>query len=80
MGALVVLIAIPLIIFFGFGLGLLGPVAGGWFALNQGAGLTAGGIMAWLQALAMGGNASAAYIIAAVGAALGGLSADHDCK
>ena len=76
-GALVLLIAIPLIIYFGFGLGLLGPVAGGWFALNQGAGVAAGGIMAWLQALAMGGNATAAYIIAAVGAAFGGLTADQ---
>jgi hypothetical protein len=76
-GALVLLIAIPLIIYFGFGLGLLGPVAGGWFALNQGAGVAAGGIMAWLQALAMGGNATAAYVIAAVGAAFGGLTADQ---
>ena len=77
MGALVLLIAIPLIIYFGFGLGLLGPVAGGWFALNQGAGVAAGGIMAWLQALAMGGNVNAAWIIAAVGAAFGGLTADQ---
>ena len=76
-GALVLLIALPLIIFYGFGIGLLGPVAGGWFALNQGAGVAAGSMMAWLQALAMGGNATAAFIIGAVSTVLGGLTADQ---
>ena len=33
--------------------------------------------MAWLQALTMGGKASAAYILAAIGAVLGGLTADQ---
>eukprot|EP01040_Poterioochromonas_malhamensis_P017040 gene17040-19494_t len=40
------------------GLSLMGPVAGGWFAANMGAGLAAGSGMATLQSTAM---TSAAY-------------------
>jgi hypothetical protein len=73
-GALIVVVAIPLILW-GIGLSLLGPTAGGWFAANMGASLSAGTIMAFLQSLAMGGNAFALWIISVIGALCGGLSA-----
>ena len=40
------------------GLSTLGPVAGGWFAANMGAGLTAGSSMALIQSAAMTGAAT----------------------
>mmetsp|Transcript_13787 Transcript_13787/g.14979 ORF Transcript_13787/g.14979 Transcript_13787/m.14979 type:complete len:192 (+) Transcript_13787:19-594(+) len=46
----------PLLVSGGFsaiGLSSTGPVSGGWFALNMGAGLTAGGAMASIQSAAM---------------------------
>ena len=73
-GAVIVIVAIPLLVW-GIGLSLLGPVAGGWFAANMGASISALSFMAFLQSLAMGGNAFAAYIIAVIGGMLGGLSA-----
>eukprot|EP00981_Chlorochromonas_danica_P007410 scaffold1709_cov158-Ochromonas_danica.AAC.20 len=59
--------------FFMIGLGPLGPVAGGWFAANMGAGLTAGSVMSLAQSAAMTG---AGYVYGAtaggvVGAATG---------
>ena len=71
-GAAVTMIAVPLIVLFGVGLSPCGPVAGGWFAANQGAAISAASTMAWLQSLAMGGNAVAAWIIGCVSAATGG--------
>ena len=53
-GAAVALVAVPLILC-AIGLSPLGSIAGSWFALNQGAALASGGIMAMLQSLAMGG-------------------------
>eukprot|EP01040_Poterioochromonas_malhamensis_P010175 gene10175-11062_t len=49
-------VAAPLLVSGGFsaiGLSSTGPVAGGWFASNMGAGLTAGGVMATFQSAAM---------------------------
>lgn len=81
MAAIVLYTASPLIGYYGLaasmGLGAAGPVAGGWFAANMGAGLSAGGLMASLQSLAMGGNVAAANILTAITAALGGLSVDQ---
>jgi len=57
--------------FAAIGLSPLGPVAGGLFAANMGAGLTAGGFMATLQGAAM--TATAYWGGATVGAAVGGL-------
>ena len=71
-GAAVTTVAVPLIVLFGVGLSPCGPVAGGWFAANQGAAISAASTMAWLQSLAMGGNAVAAWIIGCVSAATGG--------
>lgn len=59
------------------GLGPLGPVAGGLFAANMGAGIAAGSVMATVQSAAMTGAAaySAAYAGATVGAVTGGAMA-----
>lgn len=75
-GAVVVLIALPVILL-SIGLGPFGPLAGGAFAAWQAAhgAIAAGSIMALLQSMAMGGSVVAASIIAAIGAALGGLTA-----
>ena len=60
------------------GLTVAGPVAGGLFAANMGAGLTAGGAMATLQSLAM---TSFSYIAgAAVGGATAGGASKHIIK
>ncbi len=60
------------------GLSTVGPVAGGWFAMNMGSGLTAGSFMAGLQSAAMTGTAYATG--AGVGAAAGaGASAAVGC-
>lgn len=58
---------------FAVGLSVLGPIAGGWFAANMGAGLTAGSMMSTLQSIAMG---TAAYTGGAgVGVGVGGVGA-----
>lgn len=54
------------------GLTPLGPVAGGWFAANMGAGLASGGWMALLQSAAMSGTAYGTA--AATGAAAGAVA------
>mmetsp|Transcript_19976 Transcript_19976/g.28697 ORF Transcript_19976/g.28697 Transcript_19976/m.28697 type:complete len:121 (-) Transcript_19976:165-527(-) len=55
------------------GLSPVGPIAGGFFAANMGAGLTSGGVMAVAQSLAMTGKAYAvgATVGAVTGAAVG---------
>eukprot|EP00039_Didymoeca_costata_P023538 m.7432 g.7432 ORF g.7432 m.7432 type:complete len:121 (-) comp3714_c0_seq1:265-627(-) len=45
--------ATPYVFFSVIGLKSVGPVAGGWFASNMGAAVTAGGAMAGLQSLGM---------------------------
>eukprot|EP01040_Poterioochromonas_malhamensis_P009179 gene9179-9960_t len=52
------------------GLSPVGPVAGGWFAANMGAGLAAGSWMATLQSAAM--TSTAYYAGGTVGGVLGG--------
>jgi hypothetical protein len=49
-------VAGPLLLTAGFyavGLSTAGPIAGGWFASNMGAGLVAGGVMSSVQSAAM---------------------------
>lgn len=57
--------------FLAVGLSPLGPIAGGYFAANMGAGLVAGSGMALLQSAAM--TATAYWAGGAVGAAAGGV-------
>ncbi len=52
------------------GLSPVGPVAGGWFAANMGAGLAAGSWMATLQSAAM--TSAAYYAGGTVGGVIGG--------
>ena len=47
------------------GLSPIGPVAGGWFAANQGAALAAGGAMATMQSMAMFGSVVKSVMIGA---------------
>jgi len=76
-GTIVGLAAVP-VLFVVVGLSPLGPLAGGWFASNMGAGLAAGSTMAGLQSAAMTG---AGYgTAAAVGGAVGtGVAASTCC-
>lgn len=71
-GAAVGLVAVPLA-FLAIGLSPIGPIAGGWFAANMGAGLAAGSTMAGLQAAAMtgAGVGTATGVGGAVGAGVG---------
>eukprot|EP01039_Chlorochromonas_danica_P001560 gene1560-1702_t len=68
------------------GLGPLGPVAGGWFAANMGAGLATGSVMSLAQSAAMTGaayslGATAGGVVgAATGAAIGAVTAPADKK
>lgn len=64
-GVGIVAVAIPLV-----GLSPLGPVAGGWFAANMGAGLVAGSWMSLAQSVVMTGSA---YIMGAQGGAAVGV-------
>jgi hypothetical protein len=60
-------VAAPLLVtgaFYAIGLSTVGPIAGGWFAANMGAGLTAGSTMAVLQSAAM---TTGTYTVAACG-------------
>ncbi|RYH24774.1 hypothetical protein EON65_16250 [archaeon] len=59
------------------GLSPLGPIAGGWFAANMGAGLAAGSTMAMLQSTAM--SAITYTTAAATGAAVGTTIASSQC-
>lgn len=59
--------------FLAVGLTFGGPIAGGWFAMNMGAGLVAGSPMALVQSAAM--TTGAYYAGAGVGGAVGGLTA-----
>eukprot|EP01032_Pedospumella_encystans_P023666 gene23666-26783_t len=52
------------------GLSPIGPIAGGWFAANMGAGLVSGSGMAMLQSAAM--TTGAYYTGAGVGGVIGG--------
>ena len=53
------------------GLSSIGPVAGGWFAANMGAGVCAGSGMAAAQSVAMGGAGVLSGPVALIGAAVG---------
>ena len=65
-------VAVPLF-FLAVGLSPIGPIAGGFFAANMGAGLAAGSTMAGLQAAAMtgAGVGTAAAVGGAAGTAAG---------
>jgi hypothetical protein len=65
-------VAVPLF-FLAIGLSPIGPIAGGFFAANMGAGLAAGSTMAGLQAAAMtgAGVGTAAAVGGAAGTAAG---------
>jgi hypothetical protein len=66
------MVAAPLF-FLAVGLSPVGPIAGGYFAANMGAGLAAGSTMAGLQAAAMtvAGVTTAAVVGGAAGTAAG---------
>jgi hypothetical protein len=69
-------VAVPLF-FLAVGLSPIGPIAGGFFAANMGAGLAAGSTMAGLQAAAMtgAGVGAAAVVGGAAGTAAGAAAA-----
>jgi hypothetical protein len=70
--AAVAAVALPFAVGAIVGIGALGPVAGGWFAAHQGAGLIAGGILPGVQSFVMGGCSLALAIKGALaGGALG---------
>ena len=71
-GVVTGLVAVPLV-FLALGLTPIGPIAGGWFAANMGAGVAAGSGMAALQSAAMtgAGYGTAAAVGGTVGAGVG---------
>lgn len=70
-------IAAPTVLGWIFGIGALGPLAGGFFAGMQGAGLAAGSLLSLIQSVVMGGTSGIAVKVAALlGAAL--LALLHD--
>jgi hypothetical protein len=61
-GAGVGAVTLPIILV-ALGLSPIGPIAGGWFAANQGAALAAGGAMATMQSMAMFGSLAKSIMI-----------------